>query len=98
MRAFEQNLIFTIGKSVTTGRDNSIIWGDIPHKTNLTSNSGGYGYPDNGYLQRVTSVLAVQGINVQDDTSKPLSPTFDKVHMGPYIYIYNYSPCRASFY
>jgi len=32
-RAFEARLVFTIGTSNTTGRDNVIIWNDIHHKT-----------------------------------------------------------------
>lgn len=35
-RAFDAKLIFTIGKSATTGRDNTIVWNDIHHKTSMT--------------------------------------------------------------
>jgi len=31
--AFNAGLIFTIGKSHTTGEDNVVIWNDIHHKT-----------------------------------------------------------------
>jgi len=31
--AFDAGLIFTIGKSNTTGEDNVVIWNDIHHKT-----------------------------------------------------------------
>ncbi|KAM9410535.1 LOW QUALITY PROTEIN: E3 ubiquitin-protein ligase DTX3L-like [Pholidichthys leucotaenia] len=37
-RAFDQKLIFTIGRSRTTGLDNQVTWNDIHHKT---SPSGG---------------------------------------------------------
>ncbi len=33
-RAFHQKLIFTVGKSTTTGIDNVVTWNDIHHKTN----------------------------------------------------------------
>jgi len=33
-RAFDAGLIFTIGRSVTTGADNVVVWNDIHHKTN----------------------------------------------------------------
>ena len=33
-KAFERKLIFTIGRSVTTGRDNQVVWNGIHHKTN----------------------------------------------------------------
>lgn len=34
--AFDRKLIFTIGRSVTTGLDNQIVWNGIHHKTNLS--------------------------------------------------------------
>ena len=34
--AFNAGLIFTIGKSHTTGEDNVVIWNDIHHKTSRT--------------------------------------------------------------
>ena len=35
-KAFEQKLLFTIGLSNTTGRDDCVIWNGIPHKTSVT--------------------------------------------------------------
>ena len=35
-KAFEARLVFTIGKSNTTGQDNVVIWNDIHHKTSLS--------------------------------------------------------------
>jgi len=32
-RAFDARLVFTVGRSNTTGRDNVVIWNDIHHKT-----------------------------------------------------------------
>ena len=32
-RAFDARLIFTIGRSITTGLDNVVVWNDIHHKT-----------------------------------------------------------------
>ena len=37
-RAFEARIIFTVGRSVTSGCDNMVTWNDIHHKT---STSGG---------------------------------------------------------
>ena len=34
-RAFEQRLVFTVGRSSTTGVDNVVVWNDIHHKTNM---------------------------------------------------------------
>lgn len=38
-RAFDCRLVFTVGRSITLGMDNKIVWGDIPHKT-FTQNGG----------------------------------------------------------
>lgn len=38
--AFERKLIFTIGRSVTTGKDNRIVWNGIHMKTN--TNGGNF--------------------------------------------------------
>jgi hypothetical protein len=35
-RAFDAGLIFTVGRSITTGADNMVVWNDIHHKTNFT--------------------------------------------------------------
>lgn len=35
-RAFDDQHIFTIGRSTTTGQDNVITWNDIHHKTSIS--------------------------------------------------------------
>ena len=35
-KAFKARLLFTIGQSVTTGEENTVIWNDIHHKTRRT--------------------------------------------------------------
>ncbi|RNA38153.1 putative E3 ubiquitin- ligase DTX3 [Brachionus plicatilis] len=57
-KAFDNNLTFTIGVSVTTGTE-GITWNDIHHKTQI---SGPYGYPDPEYLQRLLEELKAHGI------------------------------------
>ena len=52
--AFARKLIFTVGRSVTTGRDNQIVWNGIHHKTNTSGGSSHFGYPDPTYFKRVT--------------------------------------------
>ena len=44
--AWDRCLTFTIGTSVTTGASNTIVWNEIHHKTESTSNYTGHGYPD----------------------------------------------------
>jgi deltex-like protein len=65
--AFDAGLIFTVGRSITTGRENCVIWNDIHHKTSLT---GQFGYPDATYLQRVKAELAAKGIGKSNTPSK----------------------------
>ena len=40
-RAFDARLVFTVGTSVTTGRQNQVTWNDIHHKTNMSGGPQG---------------------------------------------------------
>ena len=60
--AWDRCLTFTIGTSVTTGASNTIVWNEIHHKTESTSNYTGHGYPDEHYLDNVLAELAAQGV------------------------------------
>ncbi|MFT7797286.1 E3 ubiquitin-protein ligase DTX3L-like [Arapaima gigas] len=61
-RAFDQRLIFTIGSSSSTGRNNVVTWNDIHHKTSREGGPTNYGYPDPDYLSRVQEELKAKGI------------------------------------
>ncbi|XP_077982581.1 uncharacterized protein LOC144437515 [Glandiceps talaboti] len=61
-RGFDQQVLFTIGKSVTTGQDDCVLWNDVHHKTNTHGGPAQYGYPDPTYLSRVKEELAAKGI------------------------------------
>ncbi|XP_073322414.1 E3 ubiquitin-protein ligase DTX3L [Pagrus major] len=61
-QAFEQRLIFTVGRSTTSGRNNIVTWNDIHHKTSTHGGPTHYGYPDPDYLSRVRDELTVKGI------------------------------------
>merc|ERR1712168_385768 len=65
--AWERRLIFTIGTSTTTGRDNAVVWNEIHHKTSPTDNGSGHGFPDPMYLDNVIEELKQHG--VVEDTS-----------------------------
>ena len=41
-KAFNQKLTFTIGRSTTTGKDDCVVWNDIPHKTSIEGGLGKY--------------------------------------------------------
>ena len=66
-KAWERKLTFTIGTSVTTGASNTIVWNEIHHKTESTTNHSGHGYPDPNYLNNVTAELAAQGVEDSAD-------------------------------
>lgn len=68
-KAFDCGVTFTVGRSVTTGMDNCVVWNGIHHKTNMYGGeyiyiiySTNFGYPDNQYLKRVTEELRQKGI------------------------------------
>ncbi|XP_067287581.1 uncharacterized protein dtx3lb.3 isoform X2 [Pseudorasbora parva] len=61
-RAFQQKLIFTVGRSTTTGADNVVTWNDIHHKTSKYGGPKSNGYPDPKYLKRVKDDLKAKGI------------------------------------
>ncbi|KAK6168095.1 hypothetical protein SNE40_021991 [Patella caerulea] len=64
--AFKRKLIFTVGKSTTTGQENRITWNDIHHKTSMSGGPTHFGYPDPTYLNRVKEELASKGITEDD--------------------------------
>eukprot|EP00245_Coleochaete_scutata_P007731 TRINITY_DN233_c1_g8_i1.p1 TRINITY_DN233_c1_g8~~TRINITY_DN233_c1_g8_i1.p1 ORF type:complete len:412 (+),score=42.49 TRINITY_DN233_c1_g8_i1:113-1348(+) len=59
--AWERRLVFSVGRSATTGIDGSIIWA-IHHKTMPCGGPANHGYPDEGYLARAREELARQGV------------------------------------
>ncbi|EKX47362.1 hypothetical protein GUITHDRAFT_106808 [Guillardia theta CCMP2712] len=61
-KSFSRGLTFTIGRSVTRGVDNLIVWNGIHHKTSMTGGVANFGYPDAEYLNRVQKELADKGI------------------------------------
>nr|XP_022342310.1 uncharacterized protein LOC111136032 [Crassostrea virginica] len=62
-KAFEHRLIFTVGVSRSSGKDNVVTWNDIHHKTRRDGGPEKFGYPDEEYLERVKEELAAKGIS-----------------------------------
>jgi len=62
--AWDRRLIFTIGRSVTSGSDNVVTWNEIHHKTCMYH--GSHGFPDPNYFTNVIEELKAQGVT-QDD-------------------------------
>jgi len=63
-KAFRRRLIFTVGPSLTRGQDDCVTWAGIHHKTKMTEDE--HGFPDPGYLHRVTEELKERGVVVED--------------------------------
>lgn len=78
-KAWDRKLTFTIGTSVTTGASNTIVWNEIHHKTESTTNFSGHGYPDPNYLDNVTAELAAQGVedSADEESGNPTSDNDD---------------------
>ena len=66
-KAWDRKLTFTIGTSVTSGASDTVVWNEIHHKTESSTNFSGHGYPDPKYLDNVTAELAAQGVEDSDD-------------------------------
>ncbi|XP_041361921.1 uncharacterized protein LOC121377889 [Gigantopelta aegis] len=60
--AFDRKLTFTIGQSTTTGREDTVTWGDIPHKTNTHGGPDRNAFPDATYFSHVREQLAAKGV------------------------------------
>ena len=62
--AYERGLTFTVGRSLTRGQDNVVIWsGDVIHKTVLEENDE-HGFPDEYYFQRLAEGLNNVGVGM----------------------------------
>lgn len=60
--AFYKRQSFTVGTSVTTGASSTVVWSGIHHKTSPDGGSTNFGYPDDGYFERVKGELAARGV------------------------------------
>ena len=61
-RAFQNGLLFRVGKSITNGEDNTTVWGSIHQKTSDSGGATSHGWPDPGYFNRLQSECAVVGL------------------------------------
>jgi deltex len=58
--AFMHGLCFMVGTSLTTGRNNTVTWASIHHKTSY--GGGTFGFPDPSYFQRANNELNSLGV------------------------------------
>ena len=69
--AFDRRLIFRVGQSITTGKDNCVVWAGLHHKT--SAGPGPFGYPDPNYLVALLTELRHNGITPDDLPAPPPS-------------------------
>lgn len=62
LRAWDARVLFTVGTSLTTGRQNCVVWGSVHHKTNIGGGPHQFGFPDPSYLASVNEELTNAGI------------------------------------
>jgi deltex-like protein len=62
LKAWDQRVLLTVGRSMTTNIDNCVVWSGIHHKTSIYGGPTCFGFPDIDYLKRVTDELAEAGV------------------------------------
>jgi deltex-like protein len=77
--AFDRRLVFTVGRSATTGLEDVVTWNEIHHKTEPGLSQLGHGYPDPGYLDNVIHELAAHG--VYDDSGVSATMSHPGLHL-----------------
>jgi deltex len=65
--AYQLGLTFSVGVSLASLRDNSVIWSSIPHKTSLTGGASRYGFPDVNYIANCNNELDKLNVPQADD-------------------------------
>ena len=61
VKAFDQGLLFRVGNSSTTGREDVVVWA-IHQKTSQHGGPTNHGWPDPEYIQRLKSECAAAGV------------------------------------
>eukprot|EP01083_Nonionella_stella_P088852 247870_1 len=64
--AWNRRLIFTVGTSLTTKRENCIVWTSLHFKTRLDGGQEAHGWPDDTYFDRFEKELEAKGVTVND--------------------------------
>ena len=67
--AFQHGMTFSVGTSMTSGKENQVIWSLIPHKTSLKG--GAFGFPDPNYILACNIMLDGLGVPSGDSLNSP---------------------------
>ncbi|CAN7986376.1 unnamed protein product, partial [Ixodes hexagonus] len=70
--AWDRRLVFTVGRSTTTGEEDTVTWNEIHHKTQMRG--GAHGYPDPDYLGRLLAELETHGVTPHPSPQSPDPP------------------------
>jgi Deltex C-terminal domain len=65
--AFQHGLTFTVGVSMSSGRDNCVTWASIYHKTALSGGVQNHGFPDRSYFDNCNNQLDALRVPAADD-------------------------------
>ena len=63
-RAFDQRLVFTVGRSSTSGRNNMVTWNDIHHKTSTNGGPTWYGAGKEGSCDQQSHLSLSQWFSI----------------------------------
>lgn len=82
--AWMHGLTFGIGNSLTTGQSNVVIWSSIHHKTSISGDGNGHGFPDPQYMDRCNADLDALHVPTADRCVQSL-PAVDTAAATPSI-------------
>uniref|UniRef100_A0A7S3LT12 RING-type E3 ubiquitin transferase n=1 Tax=Aplanochytrium stocchinoi TaxID=215587 RepID=A0A7S3LT12_9STRA len=66
-KGFRRGELFTVGRSLTTGADNVVVWGSIHMKTGTSGGIAYHGWPDPRYFERLKAECAAKMIFLDED-------------------------------
>ncbi|KAK3246683.1 hypothetical protein CYMTET_43785 [Cymbomonas tetramitiformis] len=93
--SWRRRLLFTVGQSTSSGRDNMVIFSSIHLKTSNIPGAS-HGYPDTTYLTRVQEELAAVGITSAYDQATEESIAAAGMHQLGEAELYTMCPVAPS--
>lgn len=73
--------VFTVGKSITTGKENCVIWDGIHFKTRRHGGAVNHAYPDPSYFDRVVTECSSKGYTM-DTNLKYFEPKKNTAYLS----------------
>ena len=64
--AWQRRLIFSVGASLTTKRENCVVWASVHYKTRMDGGQQRHGWPDDTYFVRFKDELKAKGVTPDD--------------------------------